>query len=477
MKFRGGYNIRLAGRPTDHVEVLPEPEALYLPLHSRRFEFSELNVSDGQQVDMGQVLARDPENFSLPLLAPRGGTVRLDSVEDHIVLDELARPGEGASQAQKEAPHVPKDLPLGSAGTMRHKLLELGAWQFMSDAHSRLLPDPFGTPRAVIVSTLHLEPFVARGDVQLHKRLSRFTRGLELLQGLLEYQTIYLVVPDLKSDFTTKIRQALHGYARIKLVPIPLRYPFDNPTIIARALGLKTEADSPVWALSTEGVLAIDRALTLSQPCTVRIVSLAGPGVVSPLHLKAMAGYPIQSILQGRLADGSNRLIDGGVLTGQTIDEKQMGLQAECNSLTVLPELVEREMLGFVRPGWGRESYSKCFLSALRGSFQRDETTGLRGEKRPCVGCGSCENVCPARIMPHLIHKLMYADELEQVERAGLDLCVDCGLCSYVCLSKIELLGEIIDARETIQRELHGDIAPDDPGQQEQQTSNSEVQA
>ena len=474
MKFRGGYNIMLAGKPTEHVEVLREPEILYLPLHSRRFMFSELNVKDGQRVEMGHVLARDPGNYSVPLLAPRGGTVRLDSVEDHIVLDEISSPGEGPSQALKEAPHVPKDLEPDSIGMKRYKLLELGAWQFMSDAHTQLLPDPFSTPRGIIVSTLQLEPFGARGDVQLHKRLSRFTRGLEQLQGLMEYQPIYLVVPNIKSDFATQVRKALRGYAWVNLIQVPLRYPFDNSVILARALGFKADADNPVWAVSTEGILAMDRALTLSQPCTVRLISLAGPGIISPLHLKAMPGYPIESVLQGRLVDSPNRVIDGGVLTGQAIDEKQLGLQAECNGLTVLPEQVEREMLSFVRPGWDRKSYSRCFLSALREPFRQDGTTGLRGELRPCVGCGSCEEVCPARIMPHLIHKLMYADELEQVELTGLDLCVNCGLCSYVCPSKIELLGEIINAREAVQRELHGEIAPEETGQQ---SSKSEVQA
>ena len=462
----------LAGKPADRVEVLPEPDMLYLPLCSRRFVFSELCVKDAQRVAIGQVLARDPENYSLPLLAPREGTVRLDAVEGHIVLDEIAEPGEEPSRTLKDAPHVPKDLGLGSVGMKRYKLLELGAWQFMYDAHTQSLPDPFSNPRAVIVSAMCLEPFGARGDVQLYKRLPRFTRGLEHLQGLLEYQPIYLVVPDVKSDFAARVRQVLRGYAWVKLIQVPLRYPFDNFTILGRALGFKADPNAPVWALRTEGVLAIDRALTLSQPCTVRIVSLAGPGVVSPLHLKAIPGYPLQAILQGRSKDAPLRVIDGGVLTGEAVGEKQMGLQAECNGLTVLPEQTDRELLGFIRPGLNRRSYSKCFLSSLRGAFDVCGTTGLRGEKRPCVGCGFCENVCPARIMPHLIHKLLYADELEQIERTGLDLCVACGLCSYVCPSKIELLGEIYDAREAIERELHGVDEPEAPIQQ---PSTSEV--
>ena len=73
MRFRGGYDIMLAGKPVERVEVLPEPKVLYLPLRSRRFVFSELCVKDAQRVESGHALARDPENYSVPLLAPRGG--------------------------------------------------------------------------------------------------------------------------------------------------------------------------------------------------------------------------------------------------------------------------------------------------------------------------------------------------------------------------------------------------------------------
>jgi len=46
MKFRGGYNILLLGRPEGVVRVMPEPEVLYIPLRSRRFDFSEVVVKD-----------------------------------------------------------------------------------------------------------------------------------------------------------------------------------------------------------------------------------------------------------------------------------------------------------------------------------------------------------------------------------------------------------------------------------------------
>ena len=455
MKLRGGYNIRITGRPSREVEVLPEPDALYLPLQSRRFTFTQLCVEDGDRLSPGQIIAEDPENYSVPLLAPRAGTARLNAVEDHVVLEDITKTPEEPYHPRENIPHVPKEL--GSDGMPRLKLLALGAWQFFHDAHSGDLPDPFGTPRAVIVSTVHLEPFLSRGDVQLRKRLINFTRGLEHLQALLEYQPIYLILPEVVSDLASKVRETLRGYAWVNIVQVPLRYPFDSFAILARSLGLKPDADEPTWALNAEGVLAMDRALTLSRPCTVRLVSLGGPAVEDPKHLKAMPGYPLRSILQSRTSSDSVRVLNGGGLTGTAITQDQLGLDSECSGLTVLPEHTEREFLGFVRPGADRRSYSKCFLSTLRAPAPERLTTALKGEHRPCVSCSFCEEVCPAGIMPHLIHKLLYQDELEQAEQARIDLCVECGLCSFVCPSKLDLRREFIEGKRTIQEELHAE--------------------
>lgn len=459
MRLRGGFNIRLQGRPDRAVEVLPEPSVLYLPLWSRRFRFSELAVREGQRVGPGQALAHDPDQYRVPLLAPRAGTVRLGAVKEHVVLEDVEKALEEPYRPGEDPPHVPRGL--GSAGMNRYKLLTLGAWQFFRDAHSGGLPDPFAVPQAVIISTLRLEPFAARGDVQLRKRLTAFMRGLEHLQGLLEYQPIILVLPDADSKLARTVREHLRGYAWVKVVEVPLRYPFDDFALLARSLGFACKAGAPVWALRTGGVLAVDRALTYSKPCTVRILSLGGSGVVSPRHFKAMPGYPLKDLLGARLSAGPVRVLDGGILTGEPVRPGQMGLEVECDGLTVIPEHAEREFLEFMRPGFGRQSYSRCFLGLLRGGgFSEQLTTALGGEPRPCISCGSCEEVCPAGIMPHMIHKYLYQDALEDADRLRVDLCVGCGLCSYVCPSKIDLRKQLLEAQVLVKRELHSEEAP-----------------
>ena len=442
----GGYNVLLEGRPSRTIEELPEPEILYLPLKSRRFAFSDVLVKEGERVTVGQALARDPDSFSLPLLAPLPGTVRLNGAANHVVLEKAADSGEAG-----QTPAVRKDAL--SAKEKREQLLALGAWQLVSDAHTGQLPDPSGTPRAVLVSTVSLDPFVARGDVQLRERLTEFARGLEHLQSLLEYQPVYLIMPNVHSALASEVREMTRGRARIRRLEIPLRYGLDSLAVLARRLGLMHDPEQPVWALRAEGVFAIDRALTLSLPCTERTISIGGPAVESPIHVKAVPGYSLKAILEQQVTDGPVRVINGGVLSGEALAADQLGLDTECTGLTVVPEPTQRELLAFARPGWNRRSYSKCYLSSVRKPFAGCLTTGLRGERRACISCNACEEVCPARIMPHLIHKYLYQGALDLAEGARVDLCVECGLCSFVCPSKIELRQQFVDAKQQLRRE------------------------
>jgi len=449
VKFKGGYNVLLQGRPQGSIKVMAEPQQLCLPLQSRRFQFTQICVKEGAPVKAGDILAIDPDNYNIPLLAPRGGRVRLEKLANHLVLDDLEKPVPRNVANGHDIQHVER---LGTAMAKRETLVRLGAWQFFYDAHTDALPDPTGTPQAVIVSAVNFEPFVARGDTLLHTYLLNFTRGLEHLQSLLEYQPIYFVLPNVRSEFADLVRNRIRGYAWVNIVEIPPIYPYDNFEILARALGL-SPAQGPVWATRIEGVLAVDQALTLARPCLTRTISVGGIGVISPGHLEVVPGYPLKTIVEEHVFEPNPRVINGGILAGSEYGPEDIGVDVECRGITVLPELKEREFLGFMRPGFNRSSYSACFLSAMMHRIRERLSTGMRGELRPCVSCNFCEEVCPAGISPHLIHKYLYRDLIEEAAYARVDLCVECGLCSYVCPSKIDLRAQFTEARRIIEQD------------------------
>ena len=117
MKFKGGYNILLKGKPDIKVKVMPEPDELYLPLRSQRFVFSEISVKDGERVNSGDILAKDPDNYAVPLLAPQAGVVLLKKDEDQIVLKDIAKLEEHADMDEEELSHIEHEM--GAAGIKR----------------------------------------------------------------------------------------------------------------------------------------------------------------------------------------------------------------------------------------------------------------------------------------------------------------------------------------------------------------------
>ena len=448
MKLRGGYKILPEGRPNMSVKAMPTPSQLFIPLKSKRFSFTDIAVESGDKVNIGQVIAADPGNFNIPLLAPVSGKIQLDLDKDCIIIDDVNDSGPYPPTCDPSI-HIPKGP---SAHDKVQKLFSLGAWEFFYNALTGDLPDPAQTPQAIIISTVALDPFVARGDVQLKNQLVPFTRGLEHLQSLLEYQPIYLILPKVKTDFAAKVRKQIRGYAFVKIIEVDLKYPFDDFTILARGLKLKPSA-GPVWALRTGGVLAVDEALTDSRPRTERVISVAGSGINEPTHVSVTAGYPIESIKTAFNVPNGTRVINGGVMTGTPIDETQIGIDTECRGITFLPENTGREFLGWLRPGFDRRCYANTFGSAIMHDFRERLTTAVRGEVRACVSCNFCEEVCPAGIMPHLIHKYLYKDHIEEAEKAHVQYCVECGLCSFICTSKIDLRGEFIKAKQVIEEE------------------------
>jgi Na+-transporting NADH:ubiquinone oxidoreductase subunit A len=456
LTVRGGYNVPVDGAPSVEVRDLTVPERLYLPLTTPHFRFDELLVAEGQPVARGDRLAIDSERFSVPLLSPVDGAVRLGETTGHVILEvrggTRSHDGDaanGAGESSRKASGQFSGSERGAPGV----LLRLGAWQFFVDARTREPVDPSESPDAIIATTLRLEPFLAGGEAQLEGGLGRLKGGLSCLRAIFPEASLYVVAPSADEPLAADVRAAASACDGAHLVAVPMRYPFDDPALLAMLLHLPSGDESNVWALPVEGLLAVEAALARGEPAVERVISLAGPAVIEPMHLRVVPGYPISRLLEGRLLEGEVRAVNGGILTGNTIPPEQKGLDSECAGITVLHEPDTQKLLAFSMPGVDRRSYSRTFVGTLRTDMAMRFTTGLSGEPRPCINCGLCTDVCPAGILPAAIHKKLYAGKIEEVQRLRVDLCVGCGLCSFVCPSKIELRRELLNAAAALREE------------------------
>ena len=424
MTFDGGYNVMLEGAPSPGIAPYQKPEVLYLPLFSESLDFSNLQVEHGEAVKKGQILAKDPINYSVPLLAPMDGTVNLELAERHIALENLSSAKEGAAQEQEDE-------------NQRQTLIRMGVWSSLARVDSGRIPDPENTPECLVIPVSRLEPFFPDAQTILKDAVEQFGTGLDLLHKMLDEAEIQLVCAESDSGIKSQLQALVNERpAWLKFFDVPDLYPFDSPALAAQLNNISPEK---TWTADLQAVLAVQAAIEDSHPYLKRLISVSGPMVETPAHHQLPLGYPFSEL---GLKNGSVplRIVSGGVLTGSTVDDAQLGLDGRCRALTVLEEMTEREVLAFVQPGFTKRSYSNTFASFFKPLFKENFTTALRGEARPCVFCGFCENVCPVGIIPHLIYRYLDHDRPEDAYRVEFDKCIDCGLCSYVCVSKINHL-------------------------------------
>lgn len=453
--MRGGHTPKIAGRPVSTVADVAAPGLLQIDTCIGGVDCDPV-VREGQEVAVGDALARGAlEAGSLCLPSPAAGRVSLvspatnDTTSGRVTLE----PRSGGAVSDALVRHEPDRI---TADALRDALVRGGVWPLFWSSHAGGVPSPDGSeqPRSIIVSCVSAEPFRARGSVILKHSWEHVMAGMRFLPRLMGVKgVIEFCLTHARHPLAVRIYKELAGQAWVRFRPVPLRYPVEHPTLLNRALRRSVpsvDAADAVWVIDVQGVAAVGACLASAVPLRRRVVALGGPGCEEPRHVSVPVGTPVSEFAAAR---GGCKVLRGGLLRGLPVDVETAAVRYDDDAFFFLPEPTEREFIGFMNPGFDRTSILPCFVSRLTGAPDRRVSTLLRGELRPCVACGLCEKVCPARLFPQVLHRLLYGDQIDEAEAAGLERCIDCGLCTYVCPSKIELQEQFTAARQQIREE------------------------
>lgn len=459
MKMTGGYLPKIAGQPSGTVRAAEVPARLVIALHQDGLVFHPA-VPDGAKVHAGQIVAdRDHPGGKLALLAPAGGTIQFEEDKKGTLVRLILNVDD------RNPPQPGKRFTHGKAlaAELRQALAKGGVWQRLwSSANGGIPPlDPATeTPASIVVNMVLTEPFRADSTSLLQDERKSFLAGLAFLPTLLADGGRLHLTTTKPQAATMKAMILSASLPKPPVIEtVPLRYPIEHPQVLSDALRRSNDQPSdPVWLLDSQTVVALGSCLEDGIPLHSRLLAIGGPGATHPMHVRARIGTPLKSLLAAEETDGSRLVLrGGGLFQGEPVTDTCC-VEAHDDALFLLPRTDTREFLGFVTPGFDRRSILPCFAGGLTGAADRHVSVSLRGERRPCIACGLCESVCPAGLLPQVLHRYLYSDAIDNVEATGIDRCIGCGLCTYVCPSKIDLTHQFQTARERIHQE-HAEAA------------------
>lgn len=456
-QFRGGYRFdRFAGAPGPEKVAFGIPGTVRLSLAGAGGTPTPLLVRPGLRVRAGQMVAQGGTPPSSPVIAPVSGTVVSVSKSG----DEI----EIAADGSADLPPLDRRYPEWP-DIAREKLEDALYVSGLTGYPAAGIPTRRGSSTIgpdevehVIVDATYADLWSPRLDVLLSDGMERLCSGMAVLLKLFSEAGLTVVVDRSEAVLAAAIREIMGGAT--KVLAVPSRYPLHHeavlvPAVLGRRIPAGSRAiDRGVLILDLQTVMQVHDVIIEGMPPVERVVALAGAGFARPGHVVVRLGTPIGSILQRFGAPGTQtRLVLNSALSGQSVTNLDRGVDARCLLLATIPENPHGEIMSFARPGLTKDSFSRTFVAGLVSSMKQTDTN-LRGEPRACLSCGFCEEVCPAGIMPNVLHRYVQRDIIDDtILRYRITDCIDCNLCSYVCPSKIPVAGLMARGKTRIAEE------------------------
>ena len=408
------------------IETCPLPEELVIPLSQHIGAPAEACVAKGDRVKKGQVIGQAKGFVSVPVHASTSGEVLAVEPRPHpagkALLAVVIRPdGEDAwvdgLEEADPASLTPDEIRdrIRSAG-----IVGLGGATFPT--HVKLSPPEGKTIDTLILNGVECEPYLTADHRLMLEQSERILDGVAILKKALGVETALIGIEANKPDAIEMMKKACAGKG-IEVVPLEVKYPQGaEKQLILAATGREVPSgglpmDVGVVVQNVGTAAAVSDAVRLGRPLIERIATVTGPCVVEPKNLRVRIGASLSHLVEfcGGLKEEPAKIIMGGPMMGQT----QLSLDVPA-------------------------------IRGTSGVLLLGEGDVDPKEAGPCIRCGRCVRVCPARIMPTTIAAYARLDLIDEAEAFDAMDCIECGCCTYTCPASLPLVQSIRYAKAAI---------------------------
>ncbi len=423
--FRGGIyfsdNKILQKAKTERI---PSPKHLKIPMLQSSSEPAEVNVIVGAHVLKGDVIGLPANDDAIPIHSPVSGTV--------TDIGELTMPN-GKSCAFVGIENDMQHTLSPSIKKCEKRLADCETDEIIATVRDSGICEPDGTPSHLIlrecfgnaeyciINCVFDEPY-ANGDYRVVlENPSAVVNGLKIILKALKLRRGIIAVSDSKGELLKKLTVLTRKDKLVSVVPVRGKYPASGlRELVYAVMGVeigegKMPIDVGAAIFSSSSAENIFSAFASGVPYISRAVTVCGDAVAEPKTVTAPIGTPLSELVDfaGGLKAEPNRIALNSVMTGIKLDNFDSVVTKTMTSLLILT----------------------------------DKEADRYSEPPTCIRCGKCASVCPMRLVPCTLYKLVLDGKCEKAAKKGALLCEECGACDYVCPGKVPLTDYIRRAK------------------------------
>jgi len=379
-------------------EIIPVPASLTLLLAETIDSTKQALFKQGDAVKKGEKL-KLYEDSTAYVVSPAAGTIKgFDSYSDdfgNIATYILIKP-DPAKTAQEDCVVLDPVEDLEFADAFLRKLP--GAPPFKALAHENSTIDTIviiGADQDILSTTSQYVCTACTAEL---------LEGAKILKRLSKVSKFFITIPE---DLDPQV-----SFGSIQTLKTSTVYPAALPHMVLKdhlnrvlAPG-KTPEDLGITFVRAEALVSIARVFAAKEAVFDKIITLIDK--TGERHrLKATIGTPLSKIFN-RLnvhINEQDRIIIGGPMRGIATFTPHHPVLPDMDTVIIqdrdiIPELSDT----------------------------------------PCVNCGDCIRICPAKVPVNLLVRYLEADQYEEAaDKFDLESCIECGLCAYVCKARIPL--------------------------------------
>lgn len=276
---------------------------------------------------------------------------------------------------------------------------------------------------ALLINGAECEPWIACDEMLIRERTQLVVTGARIMMHALGASHCVFAVEADMPEARVAIHDALAGLGdpRLGLAVVTAKYPAGGERQLIELItgeevtGGGLPRDIGYVCHNAGTAAAVAELFVHGRPLIARIITVTGSAVARPGNFEARIGTPVRDLidLAGGYRGTPQRLLMGGPMMGFALSDDALPVTKATN----------------------------CIVAASAAEIAPAHA------EMPCIRCGECVHVCPARLLPHELLTAVRRGDARRLGELGLADCIECGCCDYVCPSYIPLTARFAAAK------------------------------